>query len=48
MNKVFDVIAGVGLLIGIFLFLNNSKATTSIIQTISTNSISGIRTLQGR
>jgi len=48
MNKVFDVIAGIGVLIGIYLFLANGKQTTSIISTIATNSISGIKTLQGR
>lgn len=48
MNKVFDVISGIGVLIAVFLFLNNSGQTTSIINTIGKNSISGIRTLQGR
>lgn len=48
MSKVFNVISGIGVLIAIFLFLNNSKATTSIIGTIGSNSISGIKVLQGR
>lgn len=48
MNRVFDVIAGIGVLIGIYLFLANGKQTTSIINTIAGNSISGIKTLQGR
>lgn len=48
MNKVFDVVAGIGLLIAIYLFLKNYKATTSIISSISSNGISGIKTLQGR
>lgn len=48
MNKLFEAISGVGILIAIFLFLNNYKATTSIISTMSTNAISGIKTLQGR
>lgn len=48
MNKVFEVISGIGILIALFLFLNNYKATTSIIQSLATNSISGIKTLQGR
>ena len=43
-----DTIAGIGLLIGIFLFLNNGSATTSIINSIATNSVSGIKVLQGR
>lgn len=48
MSKVFDVVAGIGVLIAIYLFVSNYKATTSIISTISTNTISGIKTLQGR
>ena len=48
MNKVFDMIAGIGVLIAVYLFLKNYKATTSIISSISSNSINGIKTLQGR
>ena len=48
MNRVFDVISGMGILIAIFLFLNNGQSTVSIIQTIGQNTTSGIRTLQGR
>jgi hypothetical protein len=48
MNKIFDVVAGIGLLIAIYLFLRNYKATTSIISTFSSNAIKGIKTLQGR
>ncbi len=48
MNRVFDVVSGMGILIAIFLFLNNGQATVSIIQTIGSNTTSGIRTLQGR
>ncbi|WP_434785678.1 hypothetical protein [Bacillus velezensis] len=47
-NKFFDALAGIGVLIAIYLFLKNAKATTSIIGTIAGNSISGIKTLQGR
>ena len=47
-NKVFEVVSGIGILIALFLFLNNYKATTSIISSIASNSISGIKTLQGR
>lgn len=43
-----DTIAGIGLLIGIFLFLNNGSATTNIINAIAQNSVSGIKVLQGR
>jgi hypothetical protein len=48
MNKVFDVLAGVGFLIGMYLLLSQSKATTSIISTIASNTTAGIKTLQGR
>lgn len=48
MNKVFEVVSGIGILIAVFLFLNNYKATTSIISSLATNSISGIKVLQGR
>ena len=48
MNSLYKVVAGIGTLIAVFLFLNNYKATTSIINTIGTNSIKGIQVLQGR
>lgn len=48
MNKIFDVIAGIFVLIGIYLFITNFQGTTSIINTIASNSIQGIKTLQGR
>lgn len=48
MNKVFEVVSGIGILIAVFLFLNNYKATTSIISSLASNSISGIKVLQGR
>ncbi|MCU5087553.1 hypothetical protein OCA23_30290 [Bacillus cereus] len=48
MGRVFDVVAGIGILIGIYLFLSNGKQTVSVINAIAGNSISGIKTLQGR
>jgi len=48
MGSLYKIIAGIGTLIAIFLFLNNYRATTSIISTIGSQSISGIKTLQGR
>ncbi|MCQ6337873.1 hypothetical protein [Bacillus cereus] len=48
MTKVFDMIAGIGLLIGIYLFLSNGRETVSIIESMGKNSIAGIKTLQGR
>lgn len=48
MNRIFDVVSGMGILIAIFLFLNNGRSTVDIIQTIGSNTTAGIRTLQGR
>jgi hypothetical protein len=48
MGRVFDVISGMGILIAIYLFLNNGNSTVSIIQTIGNNTTAGIKTLQGR
>lgn len=48
MKSVLTVAAGIGMLIGIYLFLNNSKASVSIIDSISKNTTAGIKTLQGR
>lgn len=48
MNKVFDAIAGIGMLIAVYLFLANAKSTTSIISSLASNATSGIKTLQGR
>lgn len=48
MGNVYKIIAGVGTLIAVYLFLSNYRATTSIINTIGTNSIKGVQVLQGR
>ena len=48
MGSVYKIIAGIGTLIAVYLFLNNYRATTSIINTIGSNSIKGIQVLQGR
>lgn len=48
MGTVYKIIAGIGALIAIYLFLSHATATTSIISTIGTNSIRGIQVLQGR
>lgn len=48
MNTIYKVVAGIGVLIAIYLFLSNGKETTSIISTISSNAIKGIQVLQGR
>lgn len=46
--KLGNVLAGIGILIGIYLLLANGSQTIGIINTIASNSIAGIRTLQGR
>ena len=48
MGGIYKVVAGIGTLIAIYLFLSNYRATTSIINTIGSNSIKGIQVLQGR
>lgn len=48
MGDIYKIIAGIGTLIAVYLFLNNYRATTSIINTIGSNSIKGIQVLQGR
>ena len=48
MGSVYKIIAGIGTLIAIYLFLSNYRATTSIISTIGSNAIDGIQVLQGR
>jgi len=47
-NMVIETIGGIGILIGIYLFVKNFNGTVSIIKAISTPSISVIKTLQGR
>lgn len=48
MNKFVDILSGIGVLIGIYLFISNGDKTVKIIDTVATNSIKGISTLQGR
>lgn len=48
MGSMYKIIAGIGTLIAIYLFLSNYKATTTIVNTIGNNSIKGIQVLQGR
>ena len=48
MGTMYKVIAGIGTLIAVYLFLSNYRATTSIINTVGSNSIKGIQVLQGR
>jgi hypothetical protein len=48
MNEVGKIVAGIGLLIGIYLFLSKSEETARIISTFASNTTSGIKVLQGR
>ena len=48
MGTLYKIVAGIGTLIAIYLFLSQYKATVSIINTIGNNSIKGIQVLQGR
>lgn len=47
-GKLSMIISGTFTLVAIFLFLNNSKATTSIISQLGSTYSSGVKTLQGR
>lgn len=42
------IVAGIGVLIAIYLFVSRAGETAKIIDTFASNSIQGIRTLQGR
>ena len=48
MSKVFDVVAGAGVLIAIFLFLFHGDKTVKIITSLSSAATSAITSLQGR
>lgn len=48
MNKIVDVLAGIGILIAIYLFIANGTNSVRIVNALGTNTISGIKTLQGR
>lgn len=47
-GKIFGVIAGVGLLIAVFLFISNYKGSVAVINAIGSNAVRGISTLQGK
>lgn len=48
MGNANKIIAGIGMLIFVFLVVSNYKATTSVINTIGGNAVQGIKVLQGR
>jgi anaerobic C4-dicarboxylate transporter len=47
MGRFYDVISGIGLLILVFLFLNNGDRTVNIISQLGKSGVNTIRTLQG-
>lgn len=47
-STILEITSGMGILIAIFLFLNNFTATTSIINALGKNTTSMVTTLQGR
>jgi hypothetical protein len=47
-RDIVTVLTGMGILIGIYLFLAHGNTTISIIDKIATNTVSGVKTLQGR
>lgn len=48
MKSVLAIVSGIGFLIMLYLFLANGDKTVKIIETLASNSIAGIKTLQGR
>lgn len=48
MNKIFDIIAGAGMIIALYLFLSHGDSTVRIIQSFSTGARQTIAALQGR
>lgn len=48
LNSLLKIVSGIGILIGIYLFLSRSDGTSKIISVIAENSVKGISTLQGR
>ena len=47
MGRFYDILSGIGLLILVFLFLNQGKQTVSVIAELGTSAVDTIRTLQG-
>ncbi|MCZ8507026.1 hypothetical protein O9895_18570 [Clostridioides difficile] len=48
MNQIAKVLSGICMLITIYLFLSKGTQTVNIINSLGKNSVSGIKTLQGR
>ena len=48
MSTISKVLAGTGILIGIYLILSKSKSTTDIVNALGSTYTSSVKTLQGR
>lgn len=48
MSRIVEIVSGMFMLIGIYLFLSNWTATTRIISSISSATTSSVKVLQGR
>lgn len=48
MRDLVGIIGGIGILIGIYLFIKNGDNTVKVINSIASNATKGISTLQGR
>lgn len=48
MNQFIKVVSGIGILIGLGIIIWNYRGSVSIINSLASNSIDGIKTLQGR
>jgi hypothetical protein len=47
-SMILEVAGGIGVLIGIYLFVSNFSGTVAIINAIANPSVSMVKTLQGR
>lgn len=47
-SMILEIVSGMGILIAVFLFLNNADATVSIIKQLGSSSTGMVRTLQGK
>jgi hypothetical protein len=48
MKNIMTIVGGMGVLIGIYLFINRATDTAAIIKAIGGQTTSAVKTLQGR
>lgn len=46
-GSIMEIVSGMGVLIAIFLFLNNYQATVAILSQLGTSTSKTVKTLQG-